>query len=269
MTKNQIEYAKLLETKRYNDSMVELSRMRNENEINLGYAQLREQSRHNLVGESLDTRKTSESIRHNKSLEEIQNASLFESKRHSLELEKLQGLSVSEAARHNLQSESETMRSNVRRESLAAQQLSWDMNQFNQQMTYNYANLSENIRYHNVSADLEKQSIAQRSQAVQMQVGLGYSQLSEASRHNMAQESISTRATDETVRSNLSRERETREHNAQMELLETQRVQETIRHNKEVEQQDSGVKLGRTLESGTRIVESIAGLAPTFFKLGG
>lgn len=102
MTKNQIEYAKLLETRRANLRQEELTSKRDATTRELGIGTLGETSRHNQAVELLDSAKAAETKRSNVAKE-------AETRRSNLAKE-------SETQRSNMERERETARSNVARE---------------------------------------------------------------------------------------------------------------------------------------------------------
>lgn len=134
MTKNQIEYAKLQETKRYNSLAIEetmranraqeeLTQWRDLNTIALRAAELGETNRHNVAGETELNRHQlaveGETHRHNLQDESIRRASvgaqyaqvqlgyaqLDEAMRHNRAGEEVQRMTVDETVRHNMATE--------------------------------------------------------------------------------------------------------------------------------------------------------------------
>lgn len=187
MTRNQIEYSKLLETQRSNRAQEAQTRIRDENARALGFANLGETNRHNLVTESQNQLALDETSRHNLATEKHNAAVLAESARHNLETESLGRDTLSETVRHNQAAESETNRHNLSTESI--QQYQAD--------TARYSAL-ETSR-HNLASEVE----------------LG--------RHNLATEAETERSNRarevENERSNRAREDETNRHNLQSEAL--------------------------------------------------
>lgn len=131
MTRNQIEYVKLLETRRSNLRGEELTASRDTLAAEAKRVELQEAARHNLAtealtGRNLDIQRASldETTRHNKSTEQIGRGTLAEStrhnqaqevetRRHNTETEGLQRISLDETGRHNLVTEGETRRHNL------------------------------------------------------------------------------------------------------------------------------------------------------------
>lgn len=116
MTKNQIEYSKLIETARANAAQEELTRTRDANAMALGSRQATETERHNRATEGYTGRQLeiqagqlSESVRHNKATENTALATLQEQIRSHM-------VSEAETQRSNLAREGETNRSNLARE---------------------------------------------------------------------------------------------------------------------------------------------------------
>lgn len=166
MTKNQIEYLKLRETQRSNLAQEDLTRSRDSRTYEIGLGTLAESQRHNRATESQARLSLDETARHNLAGEALTRSSLDESIRHNQAVE-------TEASRHNKVGES-----------------------------YNERVLSESRR-HNVSQEAIGRSQVGASFA---NINLGYSQLAEASRANIARET-------ENTRSNIAREDENLRHN--------------------------------------------------------
>lgn len=134
MTKNQIEYAKLLETNRANLAQEELTRKRDTGQLELGHLNLGETRRsnmarevetaqHNRATESLDSSKLGETSRHNAQQEALEAMKLSENSRHNraqevvaLQEADTRRAGVDETRRSNLAKEAETQRSNLARE---------------------------------------------------------------------------------------------------------------------------------------------------------
>lgn len=126
MTRNQIEYVKLLETKRSNLANEALIGRRDEAGIAQRAVELREQGRHNRAQEALTSRdldlksgSLDETIRHNTMTESLTRSQLSEQGRHNRaqevettkhnrNTESLQRIDLREKGRHNLVTETET-----------------------------------------------------------------------------------------------------------------------------------------------------------------
>lgn len=166
MTKNQIEYLKLRETQRANLAQEDLTRSRDSRAYEVSLGTLAESQRHNRATEIQARLSLDETSRHNLAGEVLTRGNLDESIRHNQAVEK-------EASRHNKVGES-----------------------------YNERALSESRR-HNVAQEAIGRSQVGASYA---NVNLGYSQLAETSRANVARET-------ENTRSNIAREDENQRHN--------------------------------------------------------
>lgn len=183
MTKNQIEYLKLRESQRANLAQEDLTRLRDQRSYVINLGTLAESQRHNIASE------------------QQAKASLDETSRHNLVGEQISGKSLEETVRHNKAGESELKRHNI-----AGEQ-------------YNERALQEQSR-HNVA----QESIG-RSQvgATYANIALGYQQLGETKRSNLARENETYRSNvareTEMNRSNVAREEETYRHNTQEEYL--------------------------------------------------
>lgn len=243
MTQNQIAYAKLLEDRRSHQATEDINKTRNAQDYELGILGLNETRRanlakeqenyrsnrarelltgqqnaetkranlaresetfrHNTVGEKLDLSKLEESRRHNIMQESQQDYANYTNRYNALEVERSNKAKEAESQRANLAREAETKRSNL-------------------------ANERELARSHRANESLQSSSI-----------GLGYANLTEAQRHNVAMESNATQkvtqdqlfrslAQIETERTNKAREEETALANRNREL-------ETARHNQMIE----------------------------------
>lgn len=141
MTKNQIEYGKLLESKRANLAQEDLTRRRdtatreaklielseagrhNLAQERFQQGSLDEQSRHNTALEGLQSREVdlknrtlTETQRANRAKEALQNQQNVEAKRSNLAKEQLGRIQATETHRSNLAKENETNRSNLAKE---------------------------------------------------------------------------------------------------------------------------------------------------------
>lgn len=231
MTTNQIEYLKLRETQRANQAQEQLTATRDATNRELGFANLGENTRHNKATEAHNTAVLGETARHNLAQEKHNQNVLIETsrhnqateanerfkaeegKRHNLETEAaawgqlsvaqgqldVSNRQVIELGRHNLATETETRRSNLARE-----QETYRSNVSRERET-NRSNLAH-------ERELNRHNLASESIG-RSQVGLGYSQLAEQSRHNTVSETQEHARIDEMVRSNLAKESETRRSN--------------------------------------------------------
>lgn len=130
MTRNQIEYVKLLEARRSNLKNEELTSSRDTLAAEAKRIELREAQRHNTATEQLSRRdldlregSLDETIRHNQSTEQLQSRQIgettrhnkaqeSETRRHNTETEGAQKISLNETGRHNLVTEAETSQHN-------------------------------------------------------------------------------------------------------------------------------------------------------------
>lgn len=196
MTTNQIEYAKLLENRRNNLVLSDLTEKRDANTFLLGQLNLDETRRANQAREQYNIDYLNEVGRANRTREEQNERGLREQERANLAKELYNLQYLGEVSRSNLANEEERHRSNVRNEQLTADRLS-----------------SEDW-YRRQQVSLGSRNIA-----------LGYSQLEEQRRSNTAREA-------EAYRSNLAREVEqnrantVRERLSAAEYLQNKRYQE-------------------------------------------
>lgn len=116
MTKNQIEYNKVLETRRSNYAQEDLTRRRDQAARDAKLIELGEASRHNQALEGLQGRSLDETSRHNRESERNQREVVSESRRHNLASERVNLMGVQESTRHNRAAERETNRSNLAHE---------------------------------------------------------------------------------------------------------------------------------------------------------
>lgn len=192
MTKNQIEYTKVLETRRANTAQEELTRRRDEAAIAARQVELSEASRHNKATEALSATQLAiqqgsldetarhnrvyeeESKRHNIRSEAIGSAQLQESVRHNKAGEQLQRISLNETARHNLASEVEVNRHNVATEEATIIDL--------QERQRHNAVTEAEARRHNIATEVTNAGRLTLDTVTSQQ------QLAETKRHNVAME---------------------------------------------------------------------------------
>lgn len=217
MTKNQIDYNKLVETRRSNLENEEIARTRAEREYELGILNLQELGRHNMATEAHAVNVLAESSRAAREQERLLADRNLETQRANLRAEEISLSNLAEQSRSNRAREAETYRSNLAKE----------------------------VELHR--SNLESESIRRRANVINAQsVSLGYSQLAEAQRANVQREKENVRsakaseqirrqqiaatkavqqeANRETKRANKAREKESKRHNQAVE-------QETTRHN--------------------------------------
>lgn len=175
MTKNQIEYNRLLETKRSNQANEELTRIRDERAHSLGKATLAETSRYHSADIGVRQASLDEQIRSNKVRES-------ETVRSNLAKE-------AETYRSNVAKEMENYRSNVAREKETARS--------NRASEYNKARqlaLDTEIRRGQLTETIRSNKAHEAINWANVDVGyqnvaLGRSQLTETMRRNQVQES--------------------------------------------------------------------------------
>lgn len=192
MTRNQIEYSKLLELQRSNRMNEQLTQQRDEATRTYQVGSLKESARHNLASEGLTGRQLSESERHNRSTESQALQVLDESRRHNQAFERNAASVLAEQIRSNMANERERNRANLAHEA-----------------EYNRSNLAREDETHRSNVERER----------------------ETKRSNIANEVIRSGSlanevarTAETSRHNVAYEAETARHNLAMELKEYGKV---------------------------------------------
>lgn len=176
MTKNQIEYNKLLEAQRSNIAQEMLTRRRDQNNFDLGSRTLAETNRHNLVVESQNKQSLDETSRHNKASEKLGRDTLREQSRHNQAVEL-------ETNRSNVARERETSRSNRAQEKIASQRLSLDAQYRQSQLGLQAAANAEQARS-NAAREAETARSNRESERIREQ------QNAESARANRASEAI-------------------------------------------------------------------------------
>lgn len=175
MTKNQIEYNKLLESKRSNQANEELTRIRDERAHALGTATLAETSRYHSADIEVRQASLDEQIRSNTARErETERSNLAK----EAETQRSNMVKETETYRSNVARETETARANRAAEEYRTQQLALDSEVRRGQLaeTIRSNRAHESISWANV--DVGYQNVA-----------LGASQLAETRRRNLVQES--------------------------------------------------------------------------------
>lgn len=176
-----------------------------------------------------------EDRRHNQASEAHNANVLEETKRHNLATEAYNSASLAESSRHNLAVESETHRSNVARETETHRA---NVAYETESHRHNLAVESESHR-HNVTTERETERSNRANEALKAEsnqigwanVSLGKAQLAEQSRHNKAQESITS------AYNNAMVEQRRIESNRSLALAEKQqdidraKLEESKRHN--------------------------------------
>lgn len=210
MTKNQIEYAKLWETRRANQRAELLKEREQELTRTIEDRRLRETQRSNLAREGLTAAATAETIRSNQAREGYNLLNLGEITRHNQSVEG-----------YNAQQLAETARANKAREGLQVQQLNLDSakldevkrhNVTSEQMQdyYNRASISEAVRSHKANEAL---GYAQNQ--------LGYAQLSALNSYRDSELVLKADKQAEEARHNLAAETESHRHNIYAERAQT------------------------------------------------
>lgn len=192
MTKNQIEYAKLLETRRSNIAQEDLTKSRDA-----------EGARHNLVTEGISRASLDETSRANKAREQ-------ETRRANLASETLTAARDAETARANLEREKENFRSHAAQERIQLTTL-------------------EETRRANLAKEQEaKRSNQAKEQLTARELNIKDATLSETIRSNQAREVELNRSNVarelEANRSNVAREAETKRHNIADEVTNAARA---------------------------------------------
>lgn len=176
MTKNQIEYAKLLESRRSNLANEDLTKARDKNAYEINLRNAAESERHNRATEAQARASLDETIRANQAREAHEVNVLAETSRSNRareeETKRSNLAKEAETNRSNLAREKETYRSNVARETETARS--------------NRANESLNSR----NIDISQMSLAERVRAAQAQEAHNRAVLSETQRHNQASEDV-------------------------------------------------------------------------------
>lgn len=247
MTKNQIEYLKLLESQRSNKAQESLTAKRDATTRELGFGNLAETTRHNLQSEAhnravLDETSRhnvvveNETQRHNVSQEQLGRDQLLELNRHNTVTEGHTAQQILESARHNQATES------IERDKAATQRYQADTQRYSALETsrHNLAVEDETSR-HNVTSEREtersnraKESETSRHNKAQESIGygqisLGYSELRSLDSYRSSQISQWHREESEKERHNRSVEGETRRSNIAEELERSQ-------HNRALEE---------------------------------
>lgn len=223
MTKNQIEYNKLLETSRNNRVIEDLTRRRDIAAAEVARGTLTEQTRHNVASEAQAVAVLGETKRSNITREQLQAKLQDETKRHNTMSETISLMGAQETQRSHLAQEAEVHRSNTAREA----------------ETYR-SNLAREVETHR--SNTSQEAIARQRNAISgQQVQLGYSQLSESIRHSRQLEQLESERNAEVARSNQAKELENtlRRVGEQREAYRSHLAQETEtqRHNQVVELQ--------------------------------
>lgn len=228
MTRNQIEYQKLLETERSNRRNEKLTEMRDATTRELGFANLGEASRHNRETERQAVAVLGETQRHNLAQESHNARMLEESSRHNLASEKLQASSLEEQGRHNLATEIELNRHNVATESVSLGQLAVSQFMAEESRRHSLVTEAETERSNRRREDETERSNraregeTERHNRAQEGIGyanvqLGYSNLYEQQRYHDLSTSLGLAQLSEQQRANQAKEDEIHRHNVSTE----------------------------------------------------
>lgn len=161
MTRNQIEYAKLLESKRANAANEALTLARDQAAKDLGFKQLSELRRHQVATEAISLDSNAENKRKNAADEAIRRMQLEETQRSNVARESLEGGKLAETRRSNQASEQltsdrnvETARSNAAMEAIAIGQAATQAARLVEDVRQHLAREAETKR-HNVAMELK------------------------------------------------------------------------------------------------------------------
>lgn len=218
MTRNQIDYAKLLETQRANMEQEDITRRRDQTNRELGLRAAEETERANRERELFNRDSLSESARHNLASESQAALSLHESTRHNTELERIQAanqylesLKLAENQRANKARESETIRHNV-----ATETENYRSAIARETETHRSNLASESLGYSNIGAryaelgslnEFRRQDLALSGDQLAETIRNNVERVSETRRHNKAQEDISRDSLSESERASKEKEK--------------------------------------------------------------
>lgn len=217
MTRNQIDYARHLETRRTNLVNEELVRQRDLRNYELGVQSQAEIERANRERELFNRDNLLEVSRHNQAAESMAISQLEESKRHNLTVEdatRMQNLlrerELSELNRTNLAREAETNRHN-----LAAELETLRSNRAHESETIrsNKARESESHRANVASEQIARSNVGLRAQELEQK----RKELEDLNVYRRDQLSMSRSELEEVIRNNQMREAETQRHNEAVE----------------------------------------------------
>lgn len=238
MTRNQIEYWRLQETKRSNLANEQLKAEANRNQYNLGmaniqlgYSQLAETTRANKAREqynllvanrqfTLDLRAQAESERMHRANELLQSQQLAEQRRHALESERLQNLSVRNDQIRTLNEQ--RRQSEVERQNRVSEMYQ-GMNLLETQTSHRN---NEAIARFNASENQRANLANERIRSISLNIQLG--------------------SLNETRRSNLAREAETNRSNRANEMLQLTNIATRTTTELIKAQRLGGAKNGKT-----------------------
>lgn len=221
MTKNQIEYSKLRETRRSNLQNAAIQQRYNEQQIALGHANLQEMARANAAREALTAQQNAEAVRSHRAQEGISYSTLGETSRHNLAYEQHQARELAERNRSALAQEA--LRSQELAQTIVRDAEVQRHNRSTEGITaaYNRASIAELIRSHMANEDIARQN-----------VGLGYAQLSSLDAYRSTQNVLQQQQQAEQVRHNQASESEVARHNSVQETIAQGQLGTTIWRNR-------------------------------------
>lgn len=185
MTRNQIEYAKHLETQRANRAQEALTQQRDAQAHEVSLAQLGETTRHNRAGEAQQVAVLGEQSRHNLATEELSRAQLGELQTHNRATERNAALTLSEQQRANVAREREQQRSNL------AQEIELNRSNLAREAETQRSHMVSEQETRNTNTANQVQQAARLAEDVRQHLareGLDRDRLSETTRHNMVME---------------------------------------------------------------------------------
>lgn len=236
MTRNQIEYLKHRETRRNNQEVERLTSLRDTRANAVALASLDETAKHNRAVES-------ETIRHNTAQEGVNYLISAESQRHNLAAESIAATTAIEQERSNRERERENYRSHVASETEARRH-----NQAVEQ--YNANVLNETSQYHANSISLGYANTQ-----------LGYSNLSEATRHNTALEQESQRHNQASEVLEASKQLITSDYNSSRIALDTERQNLAEEQFVQQKKNDTVRNITTSVSTGAQVLTSITNAA--------
>lgn len=235
MTRNQIEYYKVQEQQRSNLANESIAKIRDANTLYLGKANLAETTRHNQAVEDYNVSFLGEQQRHNLAQEAHNAAVLDETSRSNQVKEQTEMRRVIESERHSREVERQNMLSlDLQRSGLEETKRSNLAREIEQNRS-NLAREQETATHNRATEQFSRDTLAYQYTALRNQmamesrrIDLGYAQLGETVRSNLAHES-------EIFRSNKAREDENRRHNLNFEATTALNYAETKRAHEESE----------------------------------
>lgn len=255
ITKNQIEFAKLQETKRSNLEQERATRLRDDRGYQTTLMSLGETARHNLATEQFQLASLDETSRHNRAQEAYNTSYLVELGRSNLAREQEtarhnQAVEI-ETYRSNLARETETQRANLAQEGYRAMELSIrgqeleqtkvrDLNAYvlgSERNMLDRLKAEETQRANMVSESIRRDTNRIQEEQNQFSRYMSSRQQDEVERANLAREQFNLSSLSETIRSNQARE--AYNWGALNEQVRANLASEQLRHEANVEAQRS------------------------------